>query len=578
MLNAYAGLITRTGEWFERAAEAGWFDQADRHRLAAVERATPADLFAAGQARPLVVGLFGGTGVGKSSLLNRLAGAPIARVGVERPTSRDVTLYVHELVELADLPAELPVDRVQIKRHNSAAQREILWIDAPDIDSVDESNRQCALSWLPHIDLLCYVVSPERYRDDAGWRVLRERGFKHGWLFVMNRWDEGNARQREDFQQMLRGAGFDQPLLLCTCCADAPSPLPTPDEFPQIQETMRELINAHAVQELTRLGHRARMQELRAAVEELRQRFGEEARWDVVRAALRDRWGRLRAQLLQGLAWAMQTTAARFAVRESSFVQRVGRQVAGLRGGGAKRDGADGAAPDPGEMTALTASLWDDWSQAKLEGLLDALEIAAGRSGLATSPLRSRLDQVAADARRSVTDPVQDQVRAALTQPGSRAVRIGRRITGFLTTALPTTALAVVGYFVAAGYYRAASGSGEFFGTPFATHSVLLVLVAWALPFMVDRLLRPSVEAAVLRALRGGFGSGCDGIEAALAEQLDAAAAEADTFCAEGDTLLKEAAAVMLKPVDPRNPALARLIRSGRPGAVPEPVSGAGGQ
>ena len=41
----------------------------------------PSDLFSNAE-RPLVVGLFGGTGVGKSSLLNRLADAEIARTGV----------------------------------------------------------------------------------------------------------------------------------------------------------------------------------------------------------------------------------------------------------------------------------------------------------------------------------------------------------------------------------------------------------------------------------------------------------------------------------------------------------------
>ena len=54
----------------------------------------PSDLFSNAE-RPLVVGLFGGTGVGKSSLLNRLADADIARTGVVRPTSMEITVYLH---------------------------------------------------------------------------------------------------------------------------------------------------------------------------------------------------------------------------------------------------------------------------------------------------------------------------------------------------------------------------------------------------------------------------------------------------------------------------------------------------
>ena len=53
-----------------------------------------------------------------------------------------------------------------------------------------------------------YVVTPERYRDDVGWRILLERENKHGWMFVMNRWDEGDPSQRDDFNRMLRAAGF----------------------------------------------------------------------------------------------------------------------------------------------------------------------------------------------------------------------------------------------------------------------------------------------------------------------------------------------------------------------------------
>ena len=211
-------VLRRARAWFARAHSAGWLDEDDLARLAAVEQDAPEDLFVAGQARPLVVACFGGTGVGKSSLLNRLAGETIARTGVERPTSFEATVYVHESIALADLPAHLPMEAERIKRHRSAAHRNVLWIDAPDIDSTAEANRRAALAWLPHVDLVCYVVSPERYRDDVGWRVLRQRGHQHGWIFVLNRWDEGDPRQAEDFARMLREAGFDAPLLLRTCC------------------------------------------------------------------------------------------------------------------------------------------------------------------------------------------------------------------------------------------------------------------------------------------------------------------------------------------------------------------------
>jgi GTPase SAR1 family protein len=161
--------------WAQRAAALGWLNFGQVAQFATLEQESPDTLFEGATRRPLVVAFFGGTGVGKSTLLNRLAGQEVARTGVVRPTSREISVYLHESVRLKPLPAHLPVDRVQMVYHRSEAYRDVLWVDMPDFDSTDHSNHELAIKWLPHIDVLIYVVSPERYRDDRGWRMLLQQ-------------------------------------------------------------------------------------------------------------------------------------------------------------------------------------------------------------------------------------------------------------------------------------------------------------------------------------------------------------------------------------------------------------------
>ncbi|MDV3238324.1 MAG: 50S ribosome-binding GTPase, partial [Gammaproteobacteria bacterium] len=324
MTDALQRLHTAVAAWFARAQTAGWLEAADVEPLQRLERGTPADLFAADAQRPLVVAFFGGTGVGKSSLINRLAGAPIARVGVERPTSHEVTAYVHEAVELADLPAALPLDQVRIARHTDAARRDVLWLDMPDIDSTEQRNRALALAWLAHVDLLVYVMSPERYRDDAGWRVLRARGRRHGWLFVMNHWDEGAPEQLRDLRELLRRDGFADPVILRTCCGTGNGGDGcADDEFATLETTIRDLQVRHGRQELERLGRRARLRDLGDVLEHARQRCGAPETWDALHAAFAARWTATAGELRAGLDWPIREVAAQFAARDANPLARL---------------------------------------------------------------------------------------------------------------------------------------------------------------------------------------------------------------------------------------------------------------
>jgi len=558
MAETLTELLTRVRQWFDQARELGWLEAADVARLETVERRSPADLFVDQQARPLVVAFFGGTGVGKSSLLNRLAGQNIARTGVERPTSHEVTVYVHESVSLAQLPVELPLGAVRGQKHLSSAHRDVLWLDAPDIDSTAEENRRCALAWLPHVDLVCYVVSPERYRDDVGWRVLRERGHRHGWAFVLNHWDEGNPAQVADFARLLHDAGFAEPLLIPTSCVTGRA-LPTPDRFEELQATIATLLREHGLRELARLGHCARIAELQAAVAAGRTRLGDESTWTQLAATCRQSWGSAAAVITDGAEWSLRSAAGRFATATGSVWEQLRQRLVAPPAKAAAADTAPRAA-DIVLLDELSSHLWDDWTQAKLQACLDATEVAVRRAGLATSPLRKALASVADGAGATVSQLLRDRVRAALARPGSALTRILRRATGFLTAFLPALALLWVAWKVVQAYH-AAVGASDFLGAPFAIHSTLIVGLAWAVPFFLDRLLRPSLEQIVLGALRGGLSQGLAEIEAELEQATEDARAAAREQQEAADVLLAGMQRLVSGPAESTGTTIARIVQ-----------------
>lgn len=551
-------LAMRVQAWAAQAAAEGWLTADDVARIAAVEQRRPEDLFSEPQERPLVVALFGGTGVGKSSLLNKLTGRPLARTGIERPTSREATLYVHEAVALAALPPELPLADVAVHRHTVAAQRDVLWLDAPDIDSVEAANREKTLAWLPHVDVVCYVVSPERYRDDAGWRVLQQRGGRHAWLFVINRWDEGDPRQKADFERLLRSAGFEAPLVLTTCCVSTPH-LPSPDETEALHAHLHALLEQHGVATVARIGASARQAELRAALAAAAQRLGSDATWSAVRQHWDSTWTQTCGVIERGLAWPLGTLAEQFAQRPETSLLVFGAQMARLARGQADAAPSAAGADAVARLEAALAALWDDWAAAKLQVALDACEVDAQRRGLAPAALATTLQPPAAAAAPLVVEHLRDAVRASLARPGAAWQRALRRVTGFFVGALPPLALVYVAFALVTTYHRAVQGQTEYPGTAFAVSSGLLVLLAWAVPYTLDRLLRPSIQRAALSGMHTGLARGLADIHAQVASSLATRATRAATQRAAATTLDEQLAPAAPAPARPDG-LLARMV------------------
>ncbi|MEK8225137.1 GTPase [Oerskovia sp. M15] len=113
-----------------------------------------------------VVALAGSTGSGKSSLFNAIAREPLARPGITRPTTsrpwRSSGARRRSLLSWLEVG-----ERHHAANRTAVATDGLVLLDLPDHDSVVTEHRAIAERLVDRVDLLVWVVDPQKYADAA---------------------------------------------------------------------------------------------------------------------------------------------------------------------------------------------------------------------------------------------------------------------------------------------------------------------------------------------------------------------------------------------------------------------------
>lgn len=125
-----------------------------------------------------VVALAGSTGTGKSSIFNGFAGVDVSPTGVRRPTTGETHACVWGSERADGLLDWLGVDR-RFARGAEPGLDGLVLLDLPDFDSVRESHRMEADRLLKVVDLIVWVLNPQKYADKIVHKGYLARFHRH---------------------------------------------------------------------------------------------------------------------------------------------------------------------------------------------------------------------------------------------------------------------------------------------------------------------------------------------------------------------------------------------------------------
>jgi len=168
-----------------------------------------------------VVALAGATGSGKSSLFNALSGMEIADVGARRPLTAEAMACVWgddeagPLLDWLGVPPGRRVGRETVlDADREAPLRGLVLLDLPDHDSTAVAHRLEVDRLVGLVDLLVWVVDPQKYADESLHRGYLRRlvGHDEVMLVVLNQVDRLAPTEvdtcRTDLRRLLDADGL----------------------------------------------------------------------------------------------------------------------------------------------------------------------------------------------------------------------------------------------------------------------------------------------------------------------------------------------------------------------------------
>ncbi|MEJ5928000.1 GTPase [Corynebacterium sp. H128] len=113
-----------------------------------------------------VVGFFGATGSGKTSLFNAVVGEDLGKTAARRPTTSSPLAAVWHPEGAEELLDWLEVEDRRNRSGDFARDAgPLILLDLPDFDSVEPIHREIASRLAGQVDVLVWVTDPEKYAD-----------------------------------------------------------------------------------------------------------------------------------------------------------------------------------------------------------------------------------------------------------------------------------------------------------------------------------------------------------------------------------------------------------------------------